>query len=48
MPEPERPTDPTKPADDTPPKSEFIALGCGCFLIILIFVAAVYAGFQRV
>jgi len=48
MSDPYRPADPVKPVDDTPPKAEFLALGCGCLLIVLIFAAAVYAGFQRV
>jgi hypothetical protein len=48
MSEPETPSDDSvKPVDDAPPKSELFALGCGCLLIVLIFVAAVFAGFQR-
>ncbi len=56
MSEPEPPDDSVKPVDDppvtpvhddAPPKSELFALGCGCLLIVLIFAAAVYAGFQR-
>lgn len=47
MSEPETPPEPVKQIDDAPPKSELFALGCGCLLIVLIFVAAVYAGFQR-
>ena len=51
MSEPESPEppaeQPVKPLDDTPPKSEFFALGCGCLLIILIFAGAIIAGFQR-
>ncbi len=47
MSEPESPEPPAEPADDTPPTSEFLALGCGCLLVILIFGAAIFAGFQR-
>lgn len=47
MSELETPPEPVKQVDDAPPKSELFALGCGCLLIVLIFVAAVYAGFQR-
>lgn len=36
-----------KKPDDAPPASELFALGCGCLLIILIFGAAMFAGFQR-
>lgn len=39
--------EPVKPPDDAPPKSELFALGCGCLLIVLIFAAAIFAGFQR-
>jgi len=39
--------EPVKKPDDAPPASELFALGCGCLLIVLIFGAAMFAGFQR-
>jgi len=47
MSEPEPADESVKLPDDAPPKSELFALGCGCLLIVLIFAAAVFAGFQR-
>jgi hypothetical protein len=43
----ERSNAPPARAKDEPAKAEYYALGCGCLLTILIFGAAMWAGFMR-
>ena len=49
MPEPDEDADkaPKPPADDAPSKGDYLAIGLGCLVVIIFFVAIVVVGMTR-
>jgi len=38
---------PDDPKHEPPPKTEYLALGCGCLVTLIFFAAVVYVGVMR-